>query len=45
VDYPERSNYYGRKYLNIGAKSDFIPITNRNTTEIRERVLAEFGDK
>jgi hypothetical protein len=34
-----------RKYLNIGAKSDFIPITNRNTTEIRERVLAEFGEQ
>jgi hypothetical protein len=33
-----------RKYLNIGAKSDFIPITNRNTTEIR-RVLAEFGEQ
>jgi protoheme ferro-lyase len=34
-----------RKYLNIGAKSDFIPITNRNRTEIRERVLAEFGEQ
>jgi hypothetical protein len=32
-----------RKYLNIGAKSD--SITNRNTTEIRERVLAEFGEQ
>lgn len=34
-----------RKYLNIGANSKFIPIDNRNTTEIRERVLAEFGEK
>lgn len=34
-----------RKYLNIGAKSEFIPISNRNRTEIRERVLAEFGEK
>jgi hypothetical protein len=34
-----------RKYLNIGAKSEFIPVTNRNTTEIRERVLAEFGEQ
>lgn len=33
-----------RKYLNIGAKSEFIPISNRNRTEIRERVLAEFGE-
>jgi hypothetical protein len=32
-----------RKYLNVGAKSDFIPIDNRNTTEIREIVLAKFG--
>jgi protoheme ferro-lyase len=34
-----------RKYLNLGAKSEFIPVSNRNTTEIRERVLAEFGDE
>lgn len=34
-----------RKYLNIGAKSEYIPISNRNRTEIRERVLAEFGDQ
>jgi hypothetical protein len=32
-----------RKYLNVGAKSDFIPIDNRNNTEIREIVLAKFG--
>ena len=32
-----------RKYLNIGANSKFIPIDNRNTTEIRERIIAEFG--
>lgn len=34
-----------RKYLNIGAKSEYIPITNKNKTEIRERVLAEFGEQ
>lgn len=34
-----------RKYLNIGAKSEYIPIDNRNNTEIRERVLAEFGEQ
>jgi hypothetical protein len=34
-----------RKYLNIGANSKFIPIDNRNRTEIRERVLAEFGEQ
>jgi hypothetical protein len=34
-----------RKYLNINAKSKYIPKTHRNNTEIRERVLAEFGDR
>ena len=34
-----------RKFLNYGGKSDFIPVTNKNTTEIRERILAEYGEE
>ena len=34
-----------RKFLNYGGKSEFIPVTNKNTTEIRERILAEYGEK
>lgn len=33
-----------KKYLRIGAKSDYIPPTGKNHTEIRERILAEFGE-
>lgn len=33
-----------RKYLRIDAKSEYIPRESRNNTEIRERILAEFGD-
>lgn len=32
-----------RKYLRIDAKSKFIPRDNKNNTEIKERILAEFG--
>lgn len=34
-----------RKYLRVDAKSKYIPKDYRNKTEIRERVLAEFGDQ
>jgi DUF1009 family protein len=34
-----------RKYLRVDAKSKYIPKDYRNNTEIRERVLAEFGDQ
>lgn len=34
-----------RKYLRVDANSLYIPKDNRNHTEIRERVLAEFGDQ
>ncbi|MNR43148.1 hypothetical protein D3C85_1617440 [compost metagenome] len=34
-----------RKYLNVGAISEYIPVDNRNNTEIRERIIAEFGDQ
>ncbi|WP_413998727.1 hypothetical protein ACMDB5_13200 [Flavobacterium sp. W1B] len=34
-----------RKYLRVDAKSEYIPKDHRNNTEIRERVLAEFGDQ
>jgi hypothetical protein len=34
-----------RKYLRIDARSKYIPRESRNNTEIRERVLAEFGDQ
>jgi DUF1009 family protein len=34
-----------RKYLRIDAKSKFIPKESRNNTEIRERILAEFGEQ
>jgi RNase P/RNase MRP subunit p29 len=33
-----------RKYLRINANSKYIPKEHRNTTEIRERILAEFGE-
>jgi hypothetical protein len=33
-----------RKYLRVDANSRYIPKDYRNTTEIRERVLAEFGE-
>jgi hypothetical protein len=33
-----------RKYLRVGANSDYIPKDYKNNTEIRERVLAEFGE-
>ena len=32
-----------RKYLRIDAKSKYIPRDNKNNTEIKERILAEFG--
>ncbi|WP_278035908.1 hypothetical protein [Flavobacterium nitratireducens] len=34
-----------RKFLRADAKSKFIPKHMRNNTEIRERVLAEFGEQ
>lgn len=34
-----------RKYLRIDANSKFIPKHHKNNTEIRERILAEFGDQ
>lgn len=34
-----------RKYLRIDANSKFIPKDYKNNTEIRERILAEFGDQ
>ena len=34
-----------RKYLRINANSKYIPKERRNNTEIRERVLAEFGEQ
>ncbi|MBW4362489.1 hypothetical protein [Flavobacterium taihuense] len=34
-----------RKYLRIDAKSKYIPKESRNNTEIRERILAEFGEQ
>lgn len=34
-----------RKYLRIDARSKYIPRESRNNTEIRERVLAEFGEQ
>lgn len=34
-----------RKYLRIDANSKFIPKDHKNNTEIRERILAEFGDQ
>lgn len=32
-----------RKYLRIDARSKYIPRDNKNNTEIKERILAEFG--
>lgn len=32
-----------RKYLRINANSKFIPKDIKNETEIRERIIAEFG--
>jgi DUF1009 family protein len=34
-----------RKFLRVDANSKFIPKESRNNTEIRERVLAEFGEQ
>ena len=34
-----------RKYLRVDARSSYIPKDYRNKTEIRERVLAEFGEQ
>jgi RNase P/RNase MRP subunit p29 len=34
-----------RKFLRIDANSKFIPKDYRNTTEIRERILGEFGEQ
>jgi hypothetical protein len=34
-----------RKYLRINANSKYIPKERRNNTEIRERILAEFGEQ
>lgn len=34
-----------RKYLRINANSKYIPKESRNHTEIRERILAEFGEQ
>ena len=34
-----------RHYLNIDADSKYIPKTRRNHTEIRERIMAEFGQE
>jgi DUF1009 family protein len=34
-----------RKFLRIDANSKFIPKDYRNSTEIRERILGEFGEK
>lgn len=33
-----------RKFLNIDAKSIYIPKDYKNKTEIKEKVLAEFGE-
>lgn len=34
-----------KKYLRVNANSKYIPKETRNNTEIRERVLAEFGEQ
>jgi hypothetical protein len=34
-----------KKYLRVNANSKYIPKEIRNNTEIRERVLAEFGEQ
>jgi RNase P/RNase MRP subunit p29 len=34
-----------RKFLRIDANSKFIPKDHKNTTEIRERILGEFGEQ
>ena len=34
-----------KKYLRVDADSKYIPKERRNKTEIRERVLAEFGEQ
>lgn len=34
-----------KKFVNYGAKSDYIPKDNKNDTEIRERILAEYGEQ
>jgi DUF1009 family protein len=34
-----------RKYLRIDAESKYIPKESRNNTEIRERIIAEFGEQ
>lgn len=33
-----------RKYLRVDAKSKYIPRESRNNTEIKQRILAEFGE-
>lgn len=33
------------RYLNVDADSKYIPKTRRNHTEIRERIIAEFGQE
>lgn len=34
-----------KKYLRADAKSKYIPKERRNNTEIKERILAEFGSQ
>ena len=34
-----------RKYLRINANSKYIPKDIKNETEIRERIIAEFGEQ
>jgi DUF1009 family protein len=34
-----------RKYLRADALSKYIPKDRKNNTEIKERILAEFGDR
>lgn len=34
-----------RKFLNVNAKSIYIPKKYKNNTKIRERVLTEFGER
>ncbi len=34
-----------KKYLRVDAKSKYIPKDNKNNAEIRERILAEFGEQ
>ena len=34
-----------RVYLRVDANSEYIPKDHKNNAEIRERILAEFGDR